>query len=289
MGAGLFHKIIDSSVGAFHYFIDSATQISKDNNYFYLVLNISLACWVLEILLPWRKEQKLFRKDFWLDAFYMLFNLFLFYIVGYAALSDIAVNLFNELLASLNLENIVALKLYDSPAWLQYTVMFVVADFIHWNVHRLLHRVPFLWKFHKVHHSVKEMGFAAHLRFHWMENVLYKSIQYIPLAMIGFGLDDFFLMHIVTISIGHLNHSNLNLNYGPFKYLLNNPKMHIWHHAKHLPKGRYGVNFGISLSVWDYLFKTAYLPSDGKDIELGFEDDEKYPDSFVKQSLDPFK
>ncbi|MFT6716415.1 MAG: sterol desaturase/sphingolipid hydroxylase (fatty acid hydroxylase superfamily) [Saprospiraceae bacterium] len=281
--------IIDSSIGAYHNFIESVTNPLMHNNYFYLLLVISLACWGLEILFPWRKDQKLFRKDFWLDAFYMIFNLFLFYIAGYAALSNVGVNLFNDFLTLFDVQNIVVLKLYDSPKWLQYFTMFVVADFIHWNIHRLLHRVPFLWKFHKVHHSVKEMGFAAHLRFHWFESIFYKSIQYIPVAMIGFGLQDFFLMHIVTISLGHLNHSNLNLSYGPLKYIFNNPKMHIWHHAKNLPKGSSGVNFGISLSVWDYLFKTDYIPYSGKDIELGFDHLEDYPEKFGGQMIDPFK
>lgn len=285
----LFEIIVDATVGAYHYFIESVTNPMMHNNYFYLLLVISLICWGLEILFPWRKNQKLVRKDFWLDAFYMIFNLFLFYIVGYAALSNVGVNLFNKFLAFFDINNVVALKLYESPKWLQYLVMFVVADFIHWNVHRLLHRIPFLWEFHKVHHSVQEMGFAAHLRFHWFESILYKSIQYIPLAMIGFSLQDFFLMHIVTISIGHLNHSNLNLSYGPLKYVLNNPKMHIWHHAKNLPKGTLGVNYGISLSIWDYLFKTDYIPSSGKDIPLGFEDIEKYPESFGGQIAKPFK
>jgi sterol desaturase/sphingolipid hydroxylase (fatty acid hydroxylase superfamily) len=174
------------------------------------------------------------------------------------------------------------------PVWAQWVVMFVIADFIQWKVHRMLHRVPWMWEFHKLHHSVKEMGFAAHLRFHWMETIIYKTIQYIPLAMIGFGIDDFFLVHIFTISIGHLNHANLRVTYGPFKYILNNPAMHIWHHAKQLPKGSYGVNYGISLSIWDYLFKTNYLPDDGRDIELGFPADEKYPTSFWKQITYPF-
>ena len=57
--------------------------------------------------------------------------------------------------------------------------------------------------------------------------------------------------------------------------------MHIWHHAKDLPKDyKYGVNYGLSLSIWDYLFKTAYVPNSGKDVELGFEGDEKFPKKF---------
>ncbi|MEL6823040.1 MAG: sterol desaturase family protein, partial [Calditrichota bacterium] len=155
---------------------------------------------------------------------------------------------------------------------------------------RLLHRVPFLWEFHKVHHSVAEMGFAAHLRYHWMENIVYRSLEYLPLAMIGFGIDDFFMVHIFTLAVGHFNHSNINIQLGPLKYIFNNPQMHIWHHARELPEERkYGVNFGLTLSIWDYLFGKAYIPHNGRDIPLGFEDLEEFPDTFIGQNLHGFK
>lgn len=258
------------------------------HNYFYWLLGISLAVWLLEATIPWRKNQGIIRKDFWLDGFYMLFNFFLFSLVAYNAISNIAVKAFNDFLGIFGVTNLVALNVATWPVWVQWLVMFVIADFIQWNVHRMLHRVPWMWEFHKLHHSVKEMGFAAHLRFHWMETIIYKTIQYIPLAMIGFGIDDFFLVHIFTISIGHLNHANLNVTYGPLRYIFNNPAMHIWHHAKNLPEGSHGVNYGISLSLWDYLFKTHYIPEDGRDVELGFHADENYPTSFWKQITYPF-
>jgi sterol desaturase/sphingolipid hydroxylase (fatty acid hydroxylase superfamily) len=64
--------------------------------------------------------------------------------------------------------------------------------------------------------------------------------------------------------------------------------MHIWHHARQMPR-RYGANYGISLSIWDYLFGTVYVPKDGRDIELGFEEVEHYPQSFLEQQFHPFK
>jgi len=242
---------------------------------------------MLEIIFPWRKQQGRIRKDFWLDGFYMFFNFFLFSLVGYNAISNVAVEAFDDLLGLFGITNLVAIQIGNLSGWAQLLLLFIIADFIQWNTHRLLHRVPWLWEFHKLHHSVKEMGFAAHLRFHWMETIVYKSIQYIPLSMIGFGISDFFIVHIISVAIGHLNHSNLNLTYGPLKYLVNNPVMHIWHHAKVLPEGRYGVNFGISLSVWDYLFGTVYIPKDGKDEPLGFPGDESYPKKFFDQITYP--
>ncbi|MGH1366611.1 MAG: sterol desaturase family protein [Calditrichia bacterium] len=260
------------------------------HNYFYWLLGVSALFFLLEIARPWRKDQPSFRQDFWLDFFYMFFNFFLFSLIIYNAASDVVVNLFRDGLALVGIRNLVALEIGSWPVWLQLFSLFIVRDFIQWNTHRLLHRVNFLWEFHKVHHSVAEMGFAAHLRYHWMENIVYRALEYLPLAMIGFGIDDFFIVHIFTLAVGHFNHSNLQVPLGPLKYIFNNPQMHIWHHAKHLPdEHRYGVNFGLTLSVWDYLFGKAYIPHSGRDIELGFDEVESFPKDFIGQNLHGFK
>lgn len=259
-------------------------------NYFYWLLIISVLVFALEVWLPWRKKQKVLRKDFWLDLFYLFFNFFLFSLVGYNAISDVFVELFNDGLAGIGITNLIAIKVTNFPFWTQLLIMFVIADFIQWNIHRLLHRVPFLWEFHKVHHSVKEMGFAAQFRFHFMETIIYKALQYIPLAMIGFGVEQFIVIHMIAVFIGHLNHANLNWDYGPLKYVLNNPKMHLWHHAKKIPGAqKYGVNYGLSLSLWDYMFGTAHMPYHQAELELGFPGDKNYPTAFHEQLLKPFK
>lgn len=284
----LIQKIEESYIGYFNYLVGEVIHPSF-HSYFYWLLGLSIFVWLLELLFPWRKEQAVFRKDFWLDWFYMFFNFFLFSLIGYNAVSSLFADYFNSGLTSVGVNNLVAIKVHSWPIWSQYLLMFVVADFIQWNVHRLLHKSKFLWEFHKVHHSVEQMGFAAHLRFHWMETVIYKTLQYIPLAMIGFSINDFFVIHIIAIAIGHLNHSNIRLTYGPFKYILNNPVMHLWHHAHHLPKDRYGVNFGISLSLWDYLFRTNYIPTTDGQEKLGFDGITNFPKSFLKQIIYPFK
>lgn len=274
--------------GYWNYLVDEVTN-PDFHNYFYWLVALSILVWGLEIFLPWRRNQSIFRRDFWMDGFYMFFNFFLFSLVVYNAISNVGVELFNDFLGLFGVTNLVAIELGSWSRWAQLLALFLIADFVQWNIHRLLHRVPFLWEFHKVHHSVKEMGFAAHLRFHWMETVVYKTLQYIPLAMIGFSIQDFFLVHITALFIGHINHANLGWDYGPLKYILNNPKMHIWHHAKELPKEhKYGMNYGLTFSFWDYIFGTAYVPKNGKDIELGFPDEKEFPKSFWKQILYPF-
>jgi len=258
------------------------------HNYFYWLIGLSLVVWMLEIIFPWRKNQSAIRKDFWLDGFYMFFNFFFFSLIIYNGVSNVAVELFNDFLGLFGITNLVAIQLGNLPTLIQFIMMFVVADFIQWNIHRLLHRVPWLWEFHKIHHSIKEMGFAGHLRFHWMETVVYKSIQYIPLAMMGFGIADFFIIHIIAVAIGHLNHANLGWDYGPLKYVFNNPKMHIWHHAKEMPSQHpFGMNYGLSLSIWDYLFNTAYVPRSGRDIVLGFPNEQDFPQDFIHQAIYP--
>lgn len=285
-----FQIAYDAYVGYSNYLINEILYLHW-GNYFYWLIAVSLIAWLLEVFFPWRKDQPLFRKDFWLDGFYILFNYFLFSLVLYNALSHVAVEAFNDFLrAVFGVTNLVAIEIGSWPYALQLLLLFVLADFIQWNVHRMLHRVDWLWNFHKVHHSVKQMGFAAHMRFHFMETIVYKSIQYIPLAMIGFSIEDFFIVHMLTLAIGHINHANVGIDYGPLKYILNNPKMHIWHHARALPEDRrFGVNFGISLSIWDYLFGTDYIPHEGRDIELGYPGDESMPETFGGQVLAPFR
>ena len=278
---------LDGYYGYWNY-LSSEILYPSWHNYFWWLLGISLVVWSLELVFPWRKNQAAIRDDFWLDGFYMFFNFFLFSLIGYNAVSNVAVEAFNDFLALFGINNLVAFQIASWPVWSQFLLLFVVADFIQWNVHRWLHYSPFLWEFHKVHHSVEQMGFAAHLRYHWMETIVYKSVQYIPLSMIGFGLDDFFILHLVTILIGHLNHANVKITYGPLKYVLNNPVMHLWHHAKNIPAGSNGVNYGISLSLWDYLFGTAYIPNQNANEPLGFEDQEIFPKTFLQQLTHPW-
>jgi sterol desaturase/sphingolipid hydroxylase (fatty acid hydroxylase superfamily) len=169
------------------------------------------------------------------------------------------------------------------PSWLQIVTVLLVIDFVEWCVHNLLHRVPFLWTFHQVHHSVRdgEMDFIVSFRFHWMEVVVYKSIKYLPLAFFGFSSVAVMVHAVVGTLIGHLNHSNLDWGHGPFRYLLNTPRMHLWHHDYDTPAGG-ARNFGIIFSCWDWLFGTAYMP-DGAPRKLGFPGVEEFPRSFFAQ------
>jgi sterol desaturase/sphingolipid hydroxylase (fatty acid hydroxylase superfamily) len=238
----------------------------------------------------------------------------------------------NAGLEALGYENQIALAIAQLPVWAYFLVLFLVSDLISWNVHRLLHRVSWLWEFHKVHHSVEEMGFAAHVRYHWMENVVYWVVRVVPLTLLGFDLVDLFALHVLNVAWGHFNHTNITVptwlsgsllgmlvglgfatlyapDYGVgsiyvfagltlgalalrplMHFLFNSPEMHIWHHAYDIPaQRRYGVNFGITLALWDYLFGTAYMPGSGRDIRLGFEGIEHFPKGLLGQLIYGFR
>lgn len=278
---------LDGYSGYFTYLLNEVFHPGWPN-YFYTLIGISLFVWGLELAFPWRKDQPLFRQDFWLDTFYLFFNYFLFSLIAYNAISAVGVLAFRDLLALVGVRNLVAISVADLPGWSQLLLLFVVRDFVQWNIHRLLHHSALLWEFHKVHHSVEQMGFAAHLRYHWMETIVYRTLEYVPLAMIGFGLQDFFVVHLFTLAVGHLNHANLYLPIGPLRYVFNSPQMHLWHHADELPHNREGVNFGLTLSVWDYLFRTAYVPVESSQVKLGFKGVSRFPKTFFGQLFYPW-
>ena len=264
-------------------------NVPFSENYFWGLIIISLVVWIFEIIFPWRKSQKIFRKGFWIDIVYMFFNFFLFsiIIVGfYEAFNKLLYDLFG--IAS---NSIALIDLSTFSQISQLIIFFITLDFFQWLTHIMMHRFDFLWKFHKVHHSVKEMGFAAHFHYHWMENILYKPLKVFAVMLIGgFEPEQAYLVHFLTITIGHLNHSNIKLSYGALKYIFNNPIMHLHHHASSSSNNfKTGVNFAISLSIWDYIFKTNYIPNENGDTKLGYEGDQSMAKSFFGQLFYGFK
>jgi len=252
-------------------------------NFFWAIIIISFFIWMLEIIFPWRKNQKIFRKDFWLDGFYLLFNFFIFSII-ISGVYEIVYQLF--LSNGLKISSIQIIDLKSFHFSIQLLIFFVVLDFFQWITHFFLHKIDFLWNFHKVHHSVKEMSFSSHMRYHWMENVLYKPLKILGVMFLGgFEPEQAYIVHFTSIAIGHLNHSNIKISWGPFKYIINNPIMHLYHHAKDIPENRVSVNYAISLSMWDYIFGTNYIPEDSGNVTLGFKGDENFPKNFLNQNI----
>ncbi|MCA9605671.1 MAG: sterol desaturase family protein [Myxococcales bacterium] len=235
---------------------------------------ISLVAIGLEALFPARKDQPLLlRRSMPSDLAHLVFN-------GHF-LGVILYGIANAYLLP-RLEPTFALNVaHDWPLWVQIPVALLVVDFLQWCVHVLLHRVPFLWRIHQVHHSVVdgEMSWIVAFRFHWLEVVVYKSLLYVPLALLGFGPVAMMTHAIFGTAIGHLNHANVPWTYGPLRWVLNNPRMHAWHHDADVDGGR-AINFGIIFSLWDWLFRTGRIPADPP-ARLGFDGVERVPTDFL--------
>jgi len=255
-------------------------------HYYVWLILISLSVLVLERVVPWRKGQKLLRKGIGQDLLWILINGHFFGILLAVVTGKLIVTI-NTFAFSIGMPLPDGTSPLDGlPVYGQLIVFILLKDFIEWVIHRLLHKVPFLWQFHKLHHSITTMDWIGNMRFHWMEIVVYKSIAYFPLVL--FGIDWMLLLGVAIFQtlIGHLNHSNLPISWGPLKYILNSPKMHIWHHDVERHRG-VGQNYGIVFSMWDWMFGTAYWPSDeDQPREIGLQEKD-FPEGFFKRLFYP--
>lgn len=238
-----------------------------------------------EAVRPWRPQQRQLRRGLLSDLSFLVFNghflgVGLYFVATRAILPPLDAALRSVGACPYVYRNAAA----GWPLWAQALVLVVAFDFLQWAIHRLLHAVPRLWQLHKVHHSVVdgEMDWLVSFRFHWVEAVVYKSLQYLPLAFFGFGATPVMIQAFVGTAMGHLNHSNLDVGHGRWRYILNSPRMHLWHHDADGP----AKNFGIIFSVWDWLFGTAHLPARAPE-RIGFEDVAELPRGFIGRSLWP--
>lgn len=253
-------------------------------SYLQWLLAISLAFAILERLRPARPEQPALRPQLLGDLGFLLVNGHL-WAVWTGGLVLLLAESTRDALASLELLPTSGL-LTGRPLALQLVVYLLVSDLLQWLVHNLLHRVPWLWQFHKVHHSIHHMDWAGSFRFHWMELVVYRSLLYVPLLWLGGDPGPLLAVAIFATVWGHYNHANLDLPLGPLGYLFNSPRMHLWHHDSS-SEGGTAKNFGIVLSLWDWLFGTAYWPRERAPERIGYPGDEQMPGAMPAQELFP--
>lgn len=240
---------------------------------------LSVAIAVAEALRPWRREQPQLRRRLPTDLAFLVFNGHFLGVALFAIATRFVLPPLDQALHAAGLYPYVYRNAAAGwPLWAQLVVLIVGFDFVQWAIHRLLHAVPWLWRLHQVHHSVVdgEMDWIVSFRFHWGEAIVYKSLQYLPLAFFGFSGTAVIVQALVGTAIGHLNHANLDLGHGRWRYVLNSPRMHLWHHAADGP----ARNFGIIFSAWDWIFGTAHLP-DHPPARLGFDGDAALPRGFL--------
>lgn len=252
--------------------------------YVHWLLLISAAFVVLERLFPWRPGQPLLRTGWLRDLVFLLVNghFFGLWLGGvFAACASTTIDVLQTIGLTVDASPV--------PTWplaVQFVVFFVVADFVQWCVHNLLHRVPWLWAFHKVHHSITTMDWIGNFRFHWMEIVVYKTLQFVPLLLLGARPEATFWVFVAGTAWGHFNHANLNVGLGPLGYVFNSPRMHLWHHDMS-SEGGTAKNFGIVLSLWDWLFGTVFWPRDRNPAQIGYPGMQEMPTHLGGQMVWP--
>ena len=150
------------------------------------------------------------------------------------------------------------------PLLVRLPLAFVVYELgLYWG-HRWSHEIPFIWRFHAVHHSAEHMGYMANARFHPVDVLLTRLAGLIPLFALG--LDTLSGPHAALISIVIVNvgsiwsffiHANVNWRLGPLEALVASPFFHHWHHTKtdHIDR-----NYATVLPVMDRIFGTLYMP-----------------------------
>ena len=252
--------------------------------YIYWLVVISAAFVVLERLFPWRREQRLLRAGWLRDLGFLVFNGHVFSLWTAGAAAWLALGARQGLL-------LLGWTFDSSPLRSlgfagQLAVYLLATDLLQWGIHNLLHRVPFLWEIHKVHHAITTMDWIGSFRFHWMEIVVYRTLQWLPLVWLGAPDGVVLVVAVIGTAWGHFNHSNLGIGLGPAGYVFNNPRMHLWHHDAS-SEGGTAKNFAVMLSLWDWLFGTAYWPRDRSPRRLGYPGIEEMPAGLAGELLFP--
>lgn len=262
------------------------------SNPFYMIPIIAIATFLMELYLPRKMPYNpLKRKGFALDIFYVVFIDFFLMVIGFYAFAKVAEYLFENFMGLFGLSDFLIYDVTVLPGIVQFLIIFIVLDFMQWFGHYLLHRVDFLWNFHKIHHAQEELGFASTRHFHWVEYMIFKPLIFLPFILLNVSVSEFLVIYLwVGLSFTFFSHSNVSVKWPWFNKVFITPETHYWHHATNIP-GRYGVNFASVLTVWDHIFGYFYYPYKNKDLEpkLGVHDQKKMPKTFIGQMIQPFQ
>lgn len=161
----------------------------------------------------------------------------------------------------------------------------VVSDLVSYWAHRAMHRVPWLWRFHAVHHSAKDVRWSTIARVHPVNEVLNYVIGLLPCVALGLPLSAVLAMIPAMMCWALAVHSKFDVTYGPLSTLLVSPVFHRWHHT-HVHEGG-DSNFANVFSLWDKLFGTHYLPAARRPSVFGLDDDSTLPDHYLGQLMQP--
>jgi len=232
----------------------------------------------LEKLLP-RKDIPIFRKQRITDILYVFVAVF---IISAMTTGVIMVGEFIfEPLIPIALQDWV----FGQNIFVQILAIMIIADIGYYVMHRLHHEIPFLWKFHAVHHSIEELDWMASYRVHPFDQALTRGISLVPIFILGFSSGALALWGILFSWHSMLKHSNVKVNFGSLRWILVEPVFHHWHHANEVHA--FDKNYAGQLPILDILFGTAYLENRLGPSKYGT--DTFVPEDFVGQLVSPIK
>jgi sterol desaturase/sphingolipid hydroxylase (fatty acid hydroxylase superfamily) len=156
------------------------------------------------------------------------------------------------------------------PAWLRDVVAIVLLDYTLYIWHIVVHRTPWLWRFHLVHHVDLDLDASTGLRFHAGE--LTASIPWRAAQILAIGVTPRALTvwQSLTIASVLFHHSNTRLSDGAervLSWILATPKMHAIHHS--IDTAQLQSNFSSGLAIWDRLHGTARFDAEAQDVTVG--------------------
>jgi len=153
------------------------------------------------------------------------------------------------------------------PFWARALTGFVVGEVGYYWGHRWSHEIPFLWRFHAIHHSAEEVDFMVNTRAHPLDMVFGRFCGIVPMYALGLagptsaagGSTLPIVVTLIGTVWGFFIHANLRWSFGPLEWLVSTPKFHHWHHTK---TGAIDRNYASTLPWLDRLFGTYHLPQE---------------------------
>lgn len=230
----------------------------------------------LEMAFPAKRDQRFFRPEWWMDL--------CFFLGQYLLWSGLVIGLLS--LGADSLDGMVPAAFRAAvaaqPWWLQAVEVVLLSDFcVYWG-HRLQHRVPFLWRFHSVHHSAEHLDWLAAHREHPLDTVYTMGLINLPAFLLGFPLETLTGLIAFRGIWAIYIHSNVRLPIGPLRWFIGAPELHHWHHDRARDAGNYA---NIS-PLMDLLFGTYRCPDHEPEA---FGVGEPMSRSYLGQMLHPFR
>jgi sterol desaturase/sphingolipid hydroxylase (fatty acid hydroxylase superfamily) len=228
----------------------------------------------MEKVFPAKPNQKIFRKHWLLDLSYFLGQYLL-----WSGIVLWLLNHFNFWLYNLVSQNLRA-AIQNQPLWLQSVEVLFFSDLLIYWGHRLQHKVDFLWRFHKVHHSATHLDWLAAHREHPVDSIYTIGLINLPAFVMGFQLEALAAIVAFRGIWAIYIHSNVRLPIGPLRVLIGSPELHHWHHDIERDAGNYA---NIS-PLMDKLFGTYVCPP-AEPENFGIKED--FPKTYIGQMLKP--